>query len=79
MKKQQIKKIAKIYAAVLIDNALGTGANAEIFTDEERELFSIEVDKIGKKLAKGFSDEIFQIVCLDDIVNYVKSQSDEKS
>lgn len=71
MTKNQLKKVAQIYSAVLLNNALGTGASAENMTLEEREYFADQVENISKRVGKGLPGEIFQISSLDSIVDYV--------
>ena len=62
MKKNQIKEIAKIWAANIVRNSLGTGACSEYMTLEEHERFQDEVYKIADKISNKEFAELDQIV-----------------
>lgn len=78
MTKKQIKLTAKVYAAVVIYNALETDVDSELFTENcdleelQEELYELS-EKLIKKLPSGIS--LLGFTNLDDIVNYAKKNA----
>lgn len=52
IRKNIIKKAAKIYAANLICNSMGTGADTDLFNEGERSFFCEELYAIAERLNK---------------------------
>jgi hypothetical protein len=50
VRKKIIKEAARIYAANLIFNALGTGADSDLFREGEKELMAAELEKIANRI-----------------------------
>jgi len=73
--RKQIKKIAKIYAAGIVYNAMGCGADSELFTEEQNEMLQNEVEKWSGRIARGLPMEIFKLASLNQIVNYVRNEN----
>jgi len=73
MKKSDIRKAAKIYAANIVYNSLGTGAHSDKITEDEHEYFAQQVDYVAGRIANGLPDEIFKLAGLDDIFDYVNA------
>lgn len=55
VRKNIIKKAAKIYAANLICNSMGTGADTVLFNEGERSYFCEELYAIAKRLNKDIT------------------------
>ena len=70
MTKRQIKKIAKVYAAVSIDNALGTW-DGDGMTCEEAEFFTECIHKISLDISKGMPRSIYKLGTIHQIVKFV--------
>lgn len=62
MKKNQIKEIAKIWAANIVRNSTGSGAYSEFMTQEEHEQFQAEVHKVADKISDKQFGELDAIV-----------------
>lgn len=50
IRKKIIKEAAKLYAASLVWNSLGTGADSDLFLDGEREYFHDQLIKISERI-----------------------------
>lgn len=72
MTKKQIKKLAKLFAAGVTFNALGTGADSSLMTEEERTMLGNEMSKIAFKLIKeaNAETEALFIGDLDRLIEY---------
>ena len=58
MQKRRIKLSAKIFAANMVRNSLGTGAYSELMSDDEHELFSEEIRKIADSISQIHANSI---------------------
>ena len=65
--KAKLRRIAKIYAAHVIVNAMGSGAYSELLSIDEEEFIAAEVEKIANRLTTaplhmGELDQIIKFV-----------------
>jgi hypothetical protein len=78
MTNKQIELCAKVYAAVLIYNAMGTGANSECFTDpSDIDKLSSELELMSYRMTMKLpgSLSVLGYASLDDVVNYAKENA----
>lgn len=61
---RKIKRVAKIYSASLILNAMGTGAYSAYLTENDHELLHIEMLKISQRLNDDTCGSLDEIVLL---------------
>lgn len=71
MTKKQIRKVAKIYAACVVYNSLGTGAGTTEIIENDNDYFEKQIDRIAGMIASGLPNEIFQLASLEQIIQYV--------
>jgi hypothetical protein len=74
MTRKQSNRLAKLYAANVLYNALGNGAHSDLMSNYEHDVFCEKVKSIAIKLAKSLSGgvESLQLGTLDDLVAYSK-------
>lgn len=65
--KSHLKAIATIYAAHVVDSSTDSGANSNLFTGEELEIFCDELRKIATKL----THHPLNLGSLDKIISYM--------
>lgn len=68
MDKKVIKLAAKIYAASIVSNSLGTGASDDRMTDKEHILFQKEINNVARKLSTNICGTLDECV---DIANKI--------
>jgi hypothetical protein len=74
MTKAQIKKLARLYAANIVYNAVASGPSSALLTDDEHEAFCNQVTDTAHKMLKnikGGPESLF-IGSLDGLIEYVK-------
>ena len=76
MRKRQIEKLAKLYAANVVYNALSQGASSDLLTDDELEQFSDEVKEVALEMVSTIrnGNESLGIGSLDGLIKFVKGQ-----
>ncbi len=74
MTRRQQDRLAKLYAANVLYNALGSGAHSDLMSNYEHEIFCKKVETIAIKLAESISGgaESLRLGTLDELVAFSK-------
>lgn len=67
LSQRKLSKIAKIYAANLVRNALCGGCHSELITEDDKQLLDDELQIIADRISKD------QLATLDEIIQKVKN------
>jgi hypothetical protein len=74
MTKAKIKLLARLLAATLTYNVMGTGADSEYLSDEDRESLCVELGNVAFKLAHK-NEKALKCGDLDLLIDYVNNKS----
>jgi hypothetical protein len=79
MTHHQIKRMAKIYALLIVYNSLGNGAMSDFFSEEDLETFHDEIRAIVDKTIPRIKEdkEILALGSLDGVIKYVDPNAKE--